>query len=349
MSHQDAQTAEALRQELLRKRLAGRRGGAGRRGAIPRADRGTALRLSHGQQQMWFLSRLEPDSTEYLVPLVLRLRGILDAEALRQAWKHVCARHEILRTRYELRDGEAVQIVDEPRPVALRLVDLTDASADQRERNALETLRTEMATPFDLAEQWPVRGTLMRLADDDHVLAVVFHHIACDAWSTRIFGSELSTCYASYLDGTTPELPALSVQYADFAAWQRQEQAGPRGETQLAHWREKLAGLDPVELPTDRPRPPVRSYAGDDVAFDLDRELADRVRTVAQRYETTPSPSSSPPTRHSSAATPAARTWPWALWCRAVPTRTSSNSSATASTPSSCAATGRTTAHSATC
>uniref|UniRef100_UPI0024A93D19 condensation domain-containing protein n=1 Tax=Streptomyces sp. CC219B TaxID=3044574 RepID=UPI0024A93D19 len=282
MIRQDAQSADALRQELLRKRLAGRRGGAAaHRAGIPRADRSQPLVLSHGQEQMWFLSRLEPDSTEYLVPLVLRMRGTLDTEALRRAWEQVCARHEVLHTRYEMVDGTAVQIVDEPGPVALRVVEVAGEQAAQDE------LHRELAEPFDLAAQWPVRGTLMRLADDDHVLAVVFHHIACDAWSTTMFGSELSACYTAQVSDTEARLAELPVQYADFAAWQRAEQQGPRALAQLAYWRKELAGLAPLELPTDRPRPAVRSYAGDDVLFDLDLSLGDQVRAAAKEHGTT--------------------------------------------------------------
>ncbi|MFF9900499.1 amino acid adenylation domain-containing protein [Streptomyces longispororuber] len=296
MSQQEAQSAEALREELLRARLAGRRRrggsaaptGAARGAAIPRADRSAPLPLSLGQQQMWFLSRLEPDSTEYLVPLVLRLRGALDTAALQRAFDQVCARHEILRTRYAYVDGSPAQVVDEPAPVPLARVDLTAAPAAEREERALDELRAAMGVPFDLATQWPVRGTLVRLAEEDHVLAVVFHHIACDAWSTRIFGRDLSAGYAAALAGTDTGLAAPALQYADFAAWQRAELAGPGAEPHLAYWRERLAGIAPLDLPADRPRPAHRSHAGADVALDLPPALSERVREAAKRYATTP-------------------------------------------------------------
>ncbi len=237
---------------------------------------------------MWFLSRLEPDSTEYLVPLVLRMRGTLDTEALHTAWQHLCARHEILRTRYALHEGEPVQVIDPVGTVALPVTSLDGDTAEAREAAARAALDTEMATPFDLAEQWPVRARVLRLAEDDHVLAVVFHHIACDAWSTRVFGQELSAVYTAALDGREPQLPPVPLQYADYAAWERRELAGEGAAPHLAYWRERLAGLEPTELPTDRPRPDVRDHAGADVGFELPQQLSDRLREVAGRYDTTP-------------------------------------------------------------
>ncbi|MFE4749736.1 amino acid adenylation domain-containing protein, partial [Streptomyces mirabilis] len=295
MSTEEATTAvpapsgASLRDELLRRRLAGRRGA--RRDEISRADRGAPLALSAGQQQMWFLNRLQPDSTEYLVPLVLRLRGTLDAAALGRAFETIAARHEILRTRYAFENGGPVQVVDAPgaRALPLPVVPLTGAPAAERERKATEVLREQLATGFDLATEWPVRGTLLRLADDDHILAFVFHHIACDAWSTRVFGGELSALYAAFVSGHEAQLPPLTLQYADYAAWQRQQLTGPGAEAHLDYWRERLAvGVEATDLPTDRPRPAVRDHAGADLDFELPDGLADRVREAALNHDTTP-------------------------------------------------------------
>ncbi|MFF0161140.1 amino acid adenylation domain-containing protein [Streptomyces sp. NPDC005263] len=282
---QRAATATELRAELLRSRLAGRRGG--RRSAsaslsIPRADRDAPLPLSAGQRQMWFLNRLEPDSAEYLVPMVLRLRGALDGAALAGAWQAMTDRHEILRTRYALSGVEPVQLIDSPAPVALPVTDLTGEPAADRERLAAELVEHEVTTPFDLAAAWPVRARLVKLAEDEHVLAVVFHHIACDAWSTRVFASELSGLYCG-----TPLAP-LSSQYADFAAWQHEQLSGPALERALAHWRQRLSGALPTELPSDRPRPAVRDTSGSDVRFTFPAGLAERVRALADDHRTTP-------------------------------------------------------------
>ncbi|CAL9516038.1 Tyrocidine synthase 3 [Streptomyces sp. enrichment culture] len=267
--------ADALRAELLRRRLAGRGTAAPGRTEMPRADRGAPLPLSYGQQQMWFLSRLEPDSPEYLVPLVLRLRGALDADRLGRAWQGVLDRHEILRTRYVLDGDEPVQVVDAPRPLPLE----RSAAADDDAVRAL--VEADLAHPFDLGRDWPVRGRLIRLADDEHVLAVVFHHIACDAWSTQVFGQELSELYA----GTDPA--PLAVQYADYAAWQRTTMTGEVVDRHLAHWKDRLADLPPLDLPADRPRPAVRDHSGDAVAFQVPAPLADRLRELAAAHDST--------------------------------------------------------------
>ncbi|WP_189151941.1 non-ribosomal peptide synthetase, partial [Streptomyces lacrimifluminis] len=266
---------DALRAELLRRRLAGHRGAAARRTGIPRADRDAPLPLSHGQEQMWFLSRLEPDSSEYLVPLVLRLRGDLDAEALQRAWQGVLERHEILRTRYVLEGDEPVQVVDAPGPLPLE----RSAAADDDAVRVL--VEADLARTFDLGRDWPVRGRLIRVTPDEHVLTVVFHHIACDAWSAELFGQELGDLYS----GATPA--PLALQYADFAAWQRSTTTSEVISRHLGYWTGKLADLAPLDLPADRPRPAVRDGAGDAVPFEVPEKLAGRLRELAAAHDST--------------------------------------------------------------
>ncbi|MEV0961457.1 amino acid adenylation domain-containing protein [Streptomyces sp. NPDC049910] len=267
--------ADALRAELLRRRLAGGSAAAPRRTGIPRADRGAPLPLSYGQQQMWFLSRLEPDSPEYLVPLVLRLRGPLDADALDLAWQVVVERHEILRTRYILRDDEPVQVVDAPGPLPL----VRSQAADDEAAHAL--VEADLSRTFDLGRDWPVRGRLIRLSADEHVLAVVFHHIACDAWSTQVFGQELSELY----NGAAPA--PLAVQYADYAAWQREQLTQDVMTRHIEYWADRLADLPPLDLPADRPRPAVRDGAGATVPFEVPEPLAARLRDLAAAQDST--------------------------------------------------------------
>ncbi|MFJ1840047.1 condensation domain-containing protein, partial [Streptomyces sp. NPDC088175] len=278
------------REELLRRRLG--RGGAvasGRgRAVIGRADRSGALPLSYGQEQMWFLDRLDPASAEYLVPLGLRLRGCLDRVALREAWSQLTARHEVLRTRYVLEGAAPVQVVDEPCAVDLSDLDLRGVAEGGREQCALEVLRRESSTGFDLEREWPLRGRLLRLAEDDHVLVMVFHHIACDAWSTRLFAAELSELYQAVVAGRASGLAEPELQYADFAVWQREYLSGERLESELGYWRERLEGLVPVELPTDRPRPAVRSFEGAEVAVAFPQGLGDGVRKTAAEFGVTP-------------------------------------------------------------
>ncbi|WP_189999977.1 non-ribosomal peptide synthetase, partial [Streptomyces rubradiris] len=282
---QGIDTDEA-RDELVRQRLAGRR--RARRSAIPKADRSAPLRLSYGQEQMWFLDRLDPDSTQYLVPLLVRLTGALDAGVLADAWQRLTDRHEILRTRYGLHGEEPVQFVSERERVTLPLEDLTHLPEDAREARVQAVVTGELFVPFDLERDLPVRARLIRLGADEHVLAVVFHHIACDAWSTEVVGQELSVLYTALVRGEEPRLPEVAVQYADFAAWQRAEMSGAVLARHLAYWKGELAGLTPIELPTDRPRKAVRDAAGDAVAFAVPADLAERVREFARERAATP-------------------------------------------------------------
>ncbi|WP_190147081.1 non-ribosomal peptide synthetase, partial [Streptomyces coeruleorubidus] len=278
--------SDEARDAIVRQRLAGRR--RTRRSAIPKADRNAPLRLSYGQEQMWFLNRLDPGSTQYLVPLLVRLTGALDAGVLAEAWQRLTDRHEILRTRYGLHGEEPVQIVSERERVTLPLEDLTHLPEDERETRVQAIVTGEIFVPFDLERDLPVRARLIRLGDQEHVLAVVFHHIACDAWSTEIVGQELSALYAALVKGEEPRLPDVAVQYADFAAWQRAEMSGATLERHLDHWKGELAGITPIELPTDRPRKAVRDARGDTVAFSVPAVLAGRVQEFARERAATP-------------------------------------------------------------
>ena len=265
-----------------------RRGRGGGSGGIARIERGGPLPMSFGQEQMWFLDQLTPDSVEYLVPFALRLRGELDRQALSQAWDALVDRHEILRTRHVLDDGQPRQLIDEPVAGRMSIVSVADGSPQQREQRVTELITTQSATPFELARQWPARATLVEITDVEHVLLVVFHHIACDAWSSSLALSELWTSYTAAKDGTTATLPPLSVQYADFATWQRDKLTSEVGERQLAYWQDLLSEVPQLDLPTDRPRPPVRGYAGADVDFVLPPELGGAVVGLARTAGTTP-------------------------------------------------------------
>jgi amino acid adenylation domain-containing protein len=276
---------DLVRAELLRRRLAGGRGG--RRAGIGRADRDRPLRLSAGQEQMWFLSRLEPESHEYLVPLALRLTGPLDAAALGRALDGVVARHEILRTRYALSGPDPEQVVDPARPLPFPVADLGHLDGARRAAEAVRLVEREAGTPIDVATEWPLRVRLIRLAAEEHVLVVVFHHIACDAWSTRVFAEELSALYRAETGGEPAGLPAPEVQYADYAAWQRERLGGSVLDAHLAYWRDRLSGLAPLELPTDRPRPAQRGWQGAAVPFRLPAELTAAVRNLALAGDTT--------------------------------------------------------------
>ncbi|MCW6011278.1 non-ribosomal peptide synthetase, partial [Micromonospora sp. CPCC 205371] len=219
--------------------------------AVSVVGRDRVLPLSFAQQRLWFLDRLNPGSAEYVMPLSIGWDGPVDVERLRVALSGVVARHEVLRTRLVVGDdGVAVQVIDPPRAVELPVVDVS-AGGD-----AQAVLVGEAARPFDLAEGPLLRAVLVRLSARRHVLSLVLHHVVADEWSARILRRDLMALY----DGVT--LPPLPVQYADFAVWQREALPAEVLEGQLGYWREQLAGLPVLELPVDRPRPPVRSTEG---------------------------------------------------------------------------------------
>ncbi|MEU3657580.1 amino acid adenylation domain-containing protein [Streptomyces sp. NPDC032161] len=246
--------------------------------------------LSFGQRRMWFLDQLEPGSQEYLIPLALRLRGPLDTAALRGALDEVARAHEVLRTRYADRDGSPVQLIDPPGPVAFRLVDLTGAAggADDVADRARELLDEALCTPFDLSAEHPLRVTVIRAAPEDHWVALAAHHIAFDAWSTKVFLRDLDTAYTALAAGRSSPLRPGPVQYADFAAWQRGREDGPETVRQLGHWLGRLGGLTPVELPSDRPRTATRDAAGDTVIVDVPEAVGRAVTELGSRHGATP-------------------------------------------------------------
>ncbi|MFD2467580.1 amino acid adenylation domain-containing protein [Amycolatopsis silviterrae] len=238
------------------------------------------LPLSFSQERLWFLDALRPGGTEYLLPLTLRLRGKLDVPALSRSLDAFIARHEVLRTRYRSREGVPVQVVGKPQPVPLPIEGVTEDELDT-------VVAAELTVPFDLAADLPLRARLLRLDARDHVLLVVVHHIAFDGASWDVLAAELAELYRAFHAGTLPALPALPVQYADFAIWQR-EDAQTRLAGQLAYWRERLAGLAPLELPADRPRGPVWDPAGAAVRVEVPAALAERLTALGRSRRATP-------------------------------------------------------------
>ncbi|MFF5547871.1 amino acid adenylation domain-containing protein [Streptomyces olivaceoviridis] len=248
---------------------------------IARGDREAGpLPLSFAQHRLWFLDRLTPDSPEYLVPTALRVRGALDVTALGTALSGLVARHEVLRTSFPADDsGTPRQVITAPWQVEVTVHDLR-AEADAETR-AVEVLRTEATRPFDLDAGRLLRADVVRLADDDHFLLLTVHHIVSDGWSSGIMARELRELYAAAVAGREASLPELPIQYADFAAWQREQLTGPETERHLAYWRERLARVTPLELPTDHQRPARPSGGGDVVTFSVPQEVAEALRSTA--------------------------------------------------------------------
>jgi len=253
------------------------------------AERAGSLPLSYAQERLWFLGRLEPGSATYNVPAALRLDGELSTHALEAALLEVVRRHEALRTRFPSFEGEPRQVVDEPQGSILSTVELTRLGPASRSAELERRLLAEARRGFDLERGPLLRASVLRLGRADHVLLVVMHHVVSDAWSMAVFLDELSALYAAASAGEPSPLAELPVQYGDYALWQRGWLRGELLASEVAWWRERLAGAPPVlDLPADRPRPALSSGRGASLAFDLGAERSSELRAEARRAGATP-------------------------------------------------------------
>ncbi len=240
--------------------------------------------LSFAQQRLWFLDQLEPGCAFYNVPAVLRVRGRLDVGALRDSLREIVRRHEALRTRFETRRGEPVQVIAEAFEPALPVVDLGRRPADQREAELTRLAREEARAAFDLARGPLLRATLARLSDDDHALLLTMHHAVSDGWSMQLLRRELAQIYDASRGGRVSPLGELVIQYADFATWQREWLQGDVLGGQIEYWKKRLDGAPFVlDLPADRPRPPVQTYRGARYAFALPADLGAALADLSRR------------------------------------------------------------------
>ncbi len=252
------------------------------RSAIPARPRGESLPLSFAQQRLWFIHQIEPGSPAYNVPVALRLRGRLDPARLESALTRIVHRHETLRTRFlKTADGPR-QTIDPPGPVSLPIVDLSSGSETERMTVAERLAGEEAAAPFDLERDAMLRVRLLRLAEEDHVFLATMHHVASDGWSLGVFVRELAEHYEAERESRAPRLPDLSIQYADFAAWQRESLSGDALESELDHWRARLhPPAPPLELPADHPRPPVQTFRGGVETVSIDARTVEALRRLA--------------------------------------------------------------------
>jgi amino acid adenylation domain-containing protein len=275
-------TVEALA-EALTAAAAGERSEAHLLGPAERKD-GDAVELSFAQQRLWFLDRLEPGSGFYNIPVALRLKGDLDVTALERALNDIVARHESLRTRFACVEGQPVQVIDPPAAHPLPVLDLSPLAPERAEAEAAALRDAEARHGFDLVEGPLLRVKLARLSGDEHLLLLTMHHIIADGWSMSILVREVAALYEAHRGGPAAELPLLRLQYPDYAIWQRRYLSGEVLEEQLSYWRQQLAGAPAVlELPSDRPRPPVQSFRGAALSFRCGTELSEVVRACARR------------------------------------------------------------------
>ena len=268
---------------LLEKRLRGTRKDRSRPPAIPRHTSADKAPLSFAQQRLWFFDQLEPGSPLYNMPTALRLRGRLNFNALQKALNAVVARHESLRTRFNAEDGCPVQIIAAPAVLELPVMDLSHEPASQREETLRQRLNAEARRPFDLSRGGLVRALLVRLGETEHVFLVNMHHIISDAWSLGVFFREFSGFYEAFNEGREMRLPELPIQYADYAAWQREWLRGEVLEKQLAFWKQHLAGAPQfLELPSDKPRPSTSLFRGGHAERLLPRSLTEALKQLGQ-------------------------------------------------------------------
>ena len=246
--------------------------------------------LSFAQQRLWFLDQLIPDNPFYNIAVAHRLVGELDVAALERALCAIVARHESLRTTFSVVDGRPVQVVGPPGSFALEVTNLSSYLSDPSSGPVADHAVVRKAVePFDLERGPLVRASLLRLAAQEHILLLTIHHVAADGWSLGLLTRELETLYRAFRAGRPSPLPPLRLQYADFSTWQRRWLNGERLERQLAYWREQLAGSPPaLELPADRPRPPVPTYRGRSRRFRVPLALAETVRACGRAHDATP-------------------------------------------------------------
>jgi amino acid adenylation domain-containing protein len=260
------------------------------------------LPLSFAQHRLWFLEQLEGESAAYNESVALCLTGPLNVRALEQSLREIVRRHEILRTTFPMINGVPIQViapVSDERNITMPVMDLWQLPEVEQSAEVQRLATEEARRPFDLANGPLLRVTLLKLdvspgsaGFQEHVLLVTMHHIICDGWSTGIFVREIAALYEAFLQGLPSPLPELPIQYADFAHWQRQWLTGPSTvlrtsgvlETQLNYWKQQLVGAPPLlELPTDRPRPPVQTFRGSTECFEVNPDLTYKLKMLSRQ------------------------------------------------------------------
>ncbi|MER8621968.1 condensation domain-containing protein, partial [Mesorhizobium sp. M1409] len=254
---------------------------------IVAVSRHEPLVLSFAQQRLWFLAQMDERSTNYHMPLALRLRGVLDRSAWQRGLDRLFARHEALRSVFVASEGKPLVAVLPP-DAGLPVLEHNLKGRPDAEAALLDLCHEEALTPFDLARGPLIRGRLIRISDEEHVFLLTQHHIVSDGWSMSVLVGELSQLYRAFEAGQDDPLPPLAIQYPDYAAWQRQWLTRDRLQSQADYWRETLAGAPArLGLPTDRPRPEQQSFAGASVPVVIDADLTRGLKRLSRQHGTT--------------------------------------------------------------
>jgi NRPS condensation-like uncharacterized protein len=239
--------------------------------------------LAYAQQRLWFMNQLESESAAYNISFAFKLTGQLDQKALKQSFEEIVRRHGILRTRFPMCDGVAVQEVLPDAGFVIEQRDLGHLLPGQRELEVARIAETESQQPFDLAHGPVIRVKLLACDEMHHALFVSMHHIVSDGWSIEIMVKEFALLYQAYTHGQPSPLPKLKMQYADYAVWQRDWLDGKGFAEQLEYWRQNLKDVSTLELPAKWPRSAVRNHAGVTLPWRLTRELSTALIELSQR------------------------------------------------------------------
>jgi len=238
---------------------------------------------SFAQQRLWFLDQFAPENPFYNVVTALRLTGSLNLIALEQTFNEIVQRHETLRTTFAAVSGKPMQIISPVCPLNFKILELQHLPPEQRQTEAKKLTAAESLRPFNLSTGPLMRVTILRLTETEHILLLNMHHICSDDWSIGVLIRELQAIYTAFINQQPSPLPELSLQYADFAEWQREWLQGEVLETQLAYWRQQLRGISVLNLPTDRPAPAMQSYRGKTQYLELPKKLKDALVALSQR------------------------------------------------------------------
>ncbi|ARV58862.1 hypothetical protein BZZ01_09635 [Nostocales cyanobacterium HT-58-2] len=246
------------------------------------------LSLSFAQQRLWFLDQLEPSNSFYNIHTALRLKGTLNVAALEQSFNELVHRHEVLRTNFLTVKGQPVQAIAPQLTLSLPILNLQLLPKVQQQAEVLRLATQEAQQPFDLAQGSLLRAKLLKLNSEEHVFLLTMHHIVSDGWSMGILVRELAILYQAFCDGSASPLPPLPIQYADFAAWQRQWLEGEVLESQLSYWKQQLDKIPPIlQLPSNRPRPLVQTYRGARKTLALSPRLSEALKALSRKENVT--------------------------------------------------------------
>ena len=258
---------------------------------IKKTKRDVHIPLSFAQQRLWFLDKLEQgQSAAYNIPMSIRVQGNLDILILKETLNEIVKRHEVLRTVFkepQKEDGkftEPVQVILPELFIEIPVTDISSINENEREKKAKNIVSKESAKPFDLLNGPLIKAGIIKSGANDHILSINVHHIAFDGWSTGVFLKEFKILYKAFSDGKPSPLSQPDIQYADFAKWQKEQLTGEKLEAHLNFWKEKLENTPSLlELPLDHPRPPVQTFKGDYIRFEIDSKLTNSLKDLTQK------------------------------------------------------------------